>query len=80
LPFLLPLAEGVDEFVDVFAGAGGIALEMIYQRPDIAHVINDADPTMMALWLAVRDYPADLAERVERFVPTPGEFYRGLLL
>jgi D12 class N6 adenine-specific DNA methyltransferase len=80
LPFLLPLAEGVDEFVDVFAGAGGIALEMMYQRPEIAHVINDADPTMIALWLAVRDYQDALSERIERFIPTLAEFHRGLPL
>jgi site-specific DNA-adenine methylase len=80
LPFLLPLAEGVDNFVDVFAGAGGIALEMMYQRPDLVHVINDADPTMITLWLAVRDYPVELVERVERFIPSVGALYRGLPL
>jgi len=77
---LLPLAEGVEKFIDVFAGAGGIALEMMYQRPDIVHVINDADTTMIALWLAVRDHPAELVARVERFIPTVAEFYRGLPL
>jgi DNA adenine methylase len=71
---LLPLAEGVDVFVDVFAGAGGIALEMMYQRPDLAHVINDADPTVIALWLAVRDQPNRLVQRVEGFIPSLDEF------
>jgi DNA adenine methylase len=71
---LLPLAEGVDVFVDVFAGAGGIALEMMYQRPDLAHVINDADPTVIALWLAVRDQPDRLVQRVEAFIPSLDEF------
>jgi site-specific DNA-adenine methylase len=71
---LLPLAEGVDVFVDVFAGAGGIALEMMYQRPDLAHVINDADPTVIALWLAVRDQPDELVQRVEAFIPNLDDF------
>lgn len=58
---LLPLAEGSDLFVDVFAGEGGIALEMMYQRPYLFYVVNDADPTLIALWVAVRDQPDELA-------------------
>jgi DNA adenine methylase len=80
LPFLLPLAEHVDVFVDVFAGAGGIALEMMYQRPDLAYLVNDFDPTMIALWIAIRDHPAELVQRVDRFIPSLREFYRGLPL
>src|SRR5438477_7674699 len=80
IPHLLALATEVDVFVDVFAGAGGITLEMMYQRPDIAHVVNDLDPSIAALWVAVKDHPAELIERVQRFIPSVGEFYRGLPL
>jgi len=74
LPSLLALVEGIDTFVDVFAGAGGIALEMMFQRPDLVHIINDADPTVIALWLAVRDQPDNLVRRVNSFTPTLDEF------
>lgn len=74
MPVLLTLAEGIDVFVDVFAGAGGIALEMMYKRPDLLHVVNDADPTIAALWLAVRDQPTRLVQRVESFTPSLDEF------
>jgi DNA adenine methylase len=80
IPHLLALGNGIDVFVDVFAGAGGIALEMMYQRSDHAYLLNDLDPTMIALWLAIRDYPAELVERVGRFIPSLQEFYRGLPL
>jgi DNA adenine methylase len=80
IPHLLALATGIDVFVDVFAGAGGIALEMMYQRPDLTYLVNDLDPTMIALWLAIRNHPAELVERVDRFIPSLREFYRGLPL
>ena len=70
IPHLLALANDIDVFVDVFAGAGGIALEMMYQRPDLTYLVNDLDPTMIALWLAIRDYPAELVERVDGFTPS----------
>jgi DNA adenine methylase len=76
LPVLLSLAEGVDEFVDVFAGAGGIALPMMFRCPDLRHVVNDLDATIVSLWLAVRDQPEGLIERVEGFTPTRDAFYR----
>jgi DNA adenine methylase len=81
LRVLLPLAEGIDVFVDVFAGAGGIALEMMYQRPDLAHIVNDGDPTVTALWLAVRDQSIELVRRIESFTPTLDAFnvFRGHL-
>jgi site-specific DNA-adenine methylase len=74
LRVLLSLAEGIDVFVDVFAGAGGVALEMMYQRPGLAHVVNDADPTLIALWLAVRDQPNHLVQRVKAFTPSLDDF------
>jgi DNA adenine methylase len=74
LPFLLPLAQHVDVFVDVFAGAGGIALELMFQRPDLVHVVNDADPTVIALWLAVRDQPDQLIRQIESFTPNLDDF------
>ena len=80
IPHLLALANRIDVFVDVFAGAGGIALELMYQRPDLAYLLNDLDATMIALWLVIRDYPAELIERVDRFTPSLREFYRGLPL
>jgi site-specific DNA-adenine methylase len=76
LPLLLSLAEGVDEFVDVFAGAGGIALPMMFRCPDLRHVVNDLDATVIALWLAVRDQSEGLIERVEAFSPGRETFYR----
>jgi DNA adenine methylase len=80
IPHLLALANGIDVFVDVFAGAGGIALEMMYQRPDLTYLVNDLDPTMIALWLAIRNHPAELVARIDRFTPSLREFYRGLRL
>jgi DNA adenine methylase len=76
LPVLLSLGEGVEEFVDVFAGAGGIALPMMYRRPDLRHVVNDLDATIVALWLAVRDQCGGLIERIEAFTPARDTFYR----
>jgi DNA adenine methylase len=69
LPVLRSLAEGVDEFVDVFAGAGGIALPMMFRCPDLDHVVNDLDPTVIALWLALRDQPERLIERIKDTIP-----------
>ena len=76
LPVLLSLAQGVDEFVDVFAGAGGIALPMMFRCPDLVHVVNDLDPTVIALWLAVRDQPEGLAERIKDTIPVYADFHR----
>jgi DNA adenine methylase len=70
LPALLARADGVEEFRDVFAGAGGIALAMMWERPDFSHVVNDADPTIAAMWLAVRDHPEGLIERIKGFDPS----------
>jgi len=47
---------------------------MMYQRPDLVYVVNDADPTLTALWLAVRDQPQWLVQRVESFIPTLDQF------
>ena len=74
LPVLESLAEGVDEFVDVFAGAGGIALPMMFRCPDLDHVVNDLDPTLIALWLAVRDQPERLIERIKDTTPVYEDF------
>src|ERR1700730_7818569 len=74
LPILLALGDDVDEFVDVFAGAGGIALAMMFRRPDIRHVVNDLDTTMIALWMAVRDQPDGLIERIRDDVPQHEDF------
>ena len=74
LPVLLSLTEGVDEFVDVFAGAGGIALPMMFRYPDLVHVVNDLDPTVIALWLAVRDQPDGLTKRVSDDLPQYEDF------
>jgi DNA adenine methylase len=74
LPVLLTLANGVDEFVDVFAGAGGIALPMMFRCPDLVHVVNDLDPTVIALWLAVRNQPEGLTKRVTDDVPQYEDF------
>ena len=76
LPVLESLAEGVDEFVDVFAGAGGIALPMMFRCPDLDHVVNDLDPTLIALWLAVRDQPERLIERIKDTNPVYEDFRR----
>jgi len=76
LPVLESLAEGVDEFVDVFAGAGGIALPMMFRCPDLAHVVNDLDPTVIALWVAMRDQPEKLIERISDTLPVYEDFDR----
>src|SRR4029077_13274268 len=68
--------EGVDEFVDDFAGAGGIALPMMFRCRDLVHVVNDLDPTVIALWLAVRDQPERLIERVRDDVLVYEDFSR----
>jgi DNA adenine methylase len=72
---LRSLAEGVDEFVDVFAGAGGIALPMMFRCPDLDHVVNDLDPTVIALWLAVRDQPKGLIKRIKNTIPVYEDFH-----
>ena len=77
LPVLLAIAEDVDEFVDVFAGAGGIALPMMFRCRDLVHIVNDLDPTMISLWLAVRDQPERLIERIKDVIPTYEDFHKG---
>src|SRR4051812_36767968 len=71
---LLSLCADAEVFVDAFAGAGGIALEMIYQRPDLPIIVNDLNPSMVALWRAVRHYPAELLAKLRGFRPTLESF------
>jgi DNA adenine methylase len=75
IPPLLSLCADAEVFVDAFAGAGGIALEMIYQRPDLPVIANDSNASMIALWRSVREHPGELIERVWSFTPTLGSFY-----
>lgn len=73
---LLSYCRDAEVFIDAFAGAGGIALEMIYQRPGLPIIVNDSNASMIALWRSVREYPGELIERVRSHTPTLESFHR----
>jgi DNA adenine methylase len=70
LPTLMRMANGVTEYRELFAGSAQIGITMMSHRPDLAHSLNDLDPSIAALWLAVRDHPQAVIDLIRDFCPS----------
>lgn len=64
-------------YVEPFFGSGAIGWQVMrsLSRGVTRVVVNDIDPGMAALWLAVRDCPEELVRHVTRFRPSAEAFY-----
>ena len=76
MPIIHENSDGMELYVEPFAGAGGIAQSVICGS-DIfdRYVINDADPSVFAVWMCVKVAPSDLSELVWQFKPSVDKFF-----
>lgn len=58
-----------------FAGTAAVTFALLREGQLTSAWINDIDPGIAALWTAVRDAPAQLAQAVERYRPHAPDFY-----
>lgn len=68
------------EYREPFLGGASVALAFVERNPQVSTVwLNDIRPEMIAIWIAVRDYPDEYGERLGRLprhMPTlQEEFY-----
>lgn len=63
LPQLLPLLPPGRRLIEPFVGAGSVLLASCYPR----FVINDANPDLAAVWLALKERPREYIEAASRY-------------
>jgi len=63
LPQLLPLLPHGKRLIEPFVGAGSVFLAADYD----AYVLNDANPDLVAAWVALRERPREFIERASAF-------------
>lgn len=63
LPHLLPLIPSGKRLIEPFVGAGSVFLAATYD----AYVLNDANPDLIATWVAVKERPREFIERASAF-------------
>lgn len=63
LPALLPLLPAGRRLVEPFVGAGSVLLASNYD----SYVINDANPDLVAVWLAVKRRPRQFADLASQY-------------
>lgn len=64
LPQLLPLLPSGRRLIEPFVGAGSVFLAANYQ----SYVINDANPDLVAMWVALQAQPGKYMERANSFI------------
>lgn len=65
------------EYREPFFGAGAIGFKLLERLPPHCAVwLNDKDPSMHALWLAVAENPWELCRRIDGIKPTAELFYK----
>jgi DNA adenine methylase len=52
------------EYREPFVGGASVAVEYLTRHP-VRAWLNDADPSIASIWRAVRDHPAEFAERID---------------
>lgn len=63
LPQLLPLLPSGGRLIEPFVGAGSVFLAANYD----SYVINDANPDLTAMWVALQARPGDYMERANSY-------------
>jgi DNA adenine methylase len=70
--------DSLKPFCEPFCGTAAIGWQIIDELPSDPCrrvILNDLDPGIAALWLAVRDSPRELVKHVYNFQPSPEAFY-----
>ena len=60
---LLPLLQPGKRLIEPFVGAGSVFLASDYD----AYVLNDANPDLIAAWVAIKERPSEFIERASAF-------------
>ncbi|MBK7967100.1 MAG: DNA adenine methylase [Bacteroidetes bacterium] len=55
----------LDEFREVFVGTGSVSFEMMRKKEFSSFLLNDIDPAITCYFLAIRDYPEQLINRIK---------------
>ncbi|WP_419402777.1 DNA adenine methylase [Mycobacteroides abscessus] len=63
-------------YVEPYAGGAGAALGLLAAGQVNRIVLNDLDPAIYSLWLAITKHPKDFASRVRSTVPSLDEWHR----
>lgn len=66
LPTLLPLIPSGKRLIEPFVGAGSVFLASDFPE----YVINDANPDLAAVWVALKSRPGEFMERASQFFAT----------
>lgn len=75
--FPLWSAQSPVEYREPFFGAGAVGVRLMQDtvNPKYPVWLNDADPGIAALWIAVWKYPRQLCHRIGNFRPTSEAFF-----
>lgn len=63
LPTLLPLIPNGKRLIEPFVGAGAVSLSSNFGK----YLINDANPDLVSVWVALKERPRDFIERSSWF-------------
>lgn len=63
LPTLLPLIPSGKRLIEPFVGAGSVFLASDFPE----YVINDANPDLVAVWVALKSRPGEFMERASQY-------------
>lgn len=68
--------EGDSEYREPFLGGASVALAVLSDPCVKKAWLNDYDPAITALWMAVQSRPGELCKAIRSCKPSTGEFYR----